>query len=294
MSDRDAAIRDRAMAKSLASNAFIALSSSLSPSDAVKALASEVRALDPEAGRTDKNLPSAKANGAAQATAASSSSSFVDQAKQLAKLHKHRLRLVGHLSKLDEKIASCSTAQAEADPLSTPGDEALDTDLHVSQHTSPPRTPLSKTPIAPSSPPLHSVVRALDLSAAAPRENEAALSSGTRWIVDGVEVLTRPPSVNVHKAARTSAQGYNFRRLPPPAPDTPSPPKGMLKRDATSFVRSHLANHTHHSELEANGAMVEYMARMLIKCEEDGWGGIMETWGEDCVAKFVLTGSWRV
>ena len=121
MSERDSAIRDRAIAKSLVSNAFTALCASHSPSNAARALAGEVRALDPEAERTDKNPTGVKAKDKAQA----SSSSFADPAKQLAKHLKERKRLEAYLLKLNERIASCSMASAEADASDHPGNEAV-------------------------------------------------------------------------------------------------------------------------------------------------------------------------
>ena len=83
-------------------------------------------------------------------------------------------------------------------------------------------------------------------------------------------------------------RGYpEFRRTPPSPPNTPSPPRGMLTRDATAFVRG---RHASFPGIDPRG--VSYLARFLVMHVEEDWGQILDTWGAGAFEAHARTGVW--
>ena len=111
--------------------------------------------------------------------------------------------------------------------------------------------------------------------------------------LSGQELVPPPHPVGVsigRKAPKSKALTDGIPLRARPTPDSPSPPRGMIKRDATLFIKSYLQN----SDLQHVGpAGISYMAGMLAHYEESGWQRVMDGWGKQTIEKHESTGKWH-
>jgi len=279
---RQLAAEDRALGKSMLGNILAMLRRSHSPGASLSLIDDWIADLRVGAAPSESRSKHSSKPKAASSDPAAASEPASDVQARLAKLLRNRKRSQEYTRRLDAQIAALegrvSSDQEQSDAPKTPV-RAAPSPLHSSAPEFFPALPASYGP--------H------DVSSEPPSRLEAATSDPTPHELLEVDDSARrhPPGPRT-KLARRIDYGYPaFVKAPPIPPQTPSPSKGMVSRDATAFVRSHLANRASVAEVGNDG--VAYLAKFLAMHVVEQWGEIMDTWGAGAIDAYARTGIWR-
>jgi len=207
---------------------------------------------------------------------------------QAEKDRKSLRRIAIYKRRLEARMASSSDAPGDPDPAShtrtTPGtplvatqDSSRDVSLPHVEVADP--NPSSSADVAPGlvTPPK---AHTRHSNASAHKEHDFGNP------VDGMVIRTRPSGPGTKAPKRID--GVSFTRVPP---GTPSPPSGILKRNATACVKRTLSAVGQMHRIDSEG--VAYIAGLLVMYLEEQWEELVRTWGVEILNQHDASGEWR-
>lgn len=211
-----------------------------------------------------------------------------DEVSQAAKDLKTLRRLKIHVARVEARVAGSTDASGPdlgphgsstpAPPLPAQASCSVEPPAPILAGV-PPDSPVAELDfdLVPKTPPktrAPSTASALD-------ELDLACGPVARWEC-GVPVLS--------KKIPKKYDGFSFPK--PRLPNTPSPPHGVLKRNASACVKSTLQGANQQHRIDSAG--VSYIAGLLVKNEEEDWVRIILTWGMEVLDNHDATGEWRL